>query len=213
VLFLGDEEPWLSFSTSGKTARARLAPQPAVQLRAELSRACIERRVLRVSGHELSVSASSNPGSFICGAPAVAEPHAEPARNAPVREILVIEDDALFRKVLERFVVRQGIQCRAVESPLDALTMLEGGYKPLAVAVDLHMPEVNGLQFVRAFRAVAEYDSIPLLVLTSDCDIEARITCYAAGVDGYFLKNDDPRVLCARVQALAARRFGKERAP
>jgi CheY-like chemotaxis protein len=83
--------------------------------------------------------------------------------------ILVVEDDDDLRGALCEALQFEGIRCARAATGLDALEQLRAGLTPKAILLDLKMPEMGGVEFLRRRRteggAIAE---IPVLVLTGD---------------------------------------------
>lgn len=69
------------------------------------------------------------------------------------------------------------------------------------VVSDIMMPEMDGLTLCRAIKSNAEYNHIPVLLLTAKSSLEDRIECYQAGADGYISKPFEIKVLEAKIQS------------
>lgn len=73
--------------------------------------------------------------------------------------------------------------------------------RPDVVILDCSMPELSGLDALRAIRASASYET-PVLMLTGRCAKPDEAIAYEAGADDYLCKPFDPDQLVARVEAL-----------
>ena len=107
--------------------------------------------------------------------------------------ILLVEDDQVdvmnVSRAFERnrlanplFVARDG---------LEAMEMLQRGDVPRErrlVLLDLNMPRMNGIEFLRALRADPELALTPVVVLTTSDDERDKIDAYNLNVAGYLLK-------------------------
>lgn len=124
-------------------------------------------------------------------------------------KVLVLDDNETFAKVLERFLHRMEVEVVHRPSGAGLLETLRG-QRPDLVICDVHMPEVGGYEVVRLLRGADEYRELPLIMLTSDADIETEIRLINSGADVFLLKSADPRVLCAHVHRLLVR-LGKRR--
>jgi GAF domain-containing protein/DNA-binding response OmpR family regulator len=81
------------------------------------------------------------------------------------RRVLVVDDNATNRRVLDLQMGKWGMVPRATESPAEALRWVEDG-EPFDVAiVDMHMPEMDGLQLAR--RIHASRPNLPLVLFSS----------------------------------------------
>lgn len=142
--------------------------------------------------------------------PAVEEPQLEPvssivpsfdSRPAFTSSVLIIDDSETFGSVIERFFVREGVAVERYTSAKKALTQLKNGsLHPRVIVCDVHMPEMNGVQFVREFRQCEEFSHINLFMLTSDEAVDTELEAIRGGVEAYLRKNEDPRLLCAHVE-------------
>jgi CheY-like chemotaxis protein len=107
--------------------------------------------------------------------------------------ILLVEDDDV-----DVMNVRRAFQRAHVSNPLhvagngiEALEMLRGDGIPSErrlVLLDLNMPRMNGIEFLRAIRADAELRSLPVVVLTTSNDERDKVDAYNLNVAGYLLK-------------------------
>ena len=116
--------------------------------------------------------------------------------------ILVVDDEADLRALLQRYLTDQGYAVRTVESagPMDKLLARE----PFDVLVlDVMMPGEDGLSICRRLRAQGE--TIPIVMLTARGEPLDRIIGLEMGADDYLPKPFNPRELLARIQALVRR--------
>jgi len=107
---------------------------------------------------------------------------------APLR-ILAAEDGQLNSRHLERLLTRRGHTVRVATDGREALDLaIEGAFDLLLL--DLHMPELDGFQVVRAVR-LREHTTggrLPVIALTARARKEDRESCLAAGMDDYLSK-------------------------
>lgn len=107
--------------------------------------------------------------------------------------ILLVEDDEV-----DVMNVRRAFRANDVTHPLhvaagadEALRMLRDGTVPRQrrlVLLDLNMPRMNGIEFLRALRADRDLASTPVVVLTTSNDDRDRTEAYDLNVAGYILK-------------------------
>lgn len=76
----------------------------------------------------------------------------------------------------------------------------------VAVLLDLDLPGVSGLEFLKSLRANG--NCVPVLSFTTQEDIETRVVSLDVGADDCLLKPIDARELCARLRAVLRRRAG-----
>ena len=110
------------------------------------------------------------------------------------------EDNELSAQVLEQSLARQGHRVRLASNGREVLELAEqGGFDLLLL--DVHMPELDGLQVVRALR---EREStagghLPIIALTARSRKEDRERCLAAGMDDFQTKPIRPADLLAAI--------------
>ncbi len=123
-----------------------------------------------------------------------------------VLNILLVEDDEV-----DVMNVRRAFERNKITNPLfvagdgvEALEMLRDGRVPRQrrlLLVDINMPRMNGLEFLRAVRADRELRLIPVVVLTTSDDERDRFEAYELNVAGYLLK---PVTFTTFVEVMAA---------
>jgi CheY-like chemotaxis protein len=96
---------------------------------------------------------------------AVVEQHLQEAEAAP-RPILVVEDDADNREILTRVLRRRGLPVVEAENGLVALQLVAQA-RPALILLDLMLPGMDGLSFVRELDHAVAGRAIPIVVLTA----------------------------------------------
>ena len=114
--------------------------------------------------------------------------------------ILVAEDNELSAHVLEQSLARQGHRVRLASNGREVLTLAEqGGFDLLLL--DVHMPELDGFQVVRAVREreLTTGGHLPIIALTARSRKVDRERCLAAGMDDFQTKPIRPADLLAAI--------------
>jgi CheY-like chemotaxis protein len=108
--------------------------------------------------------------------------------SRPLR-ILVAEDNEFNAQLMEQQLVRRGHLVRVAEDGKQALTLAAEGNFDLLL-LDLHMPQMDGLQVIRALREreAVVGGHLPVIALTARSRAEDRERCLAAGMDDYLTK-------------------------
>lgn len=119
-------------------------------------------------------------------------------------KVLVIDDDRLTRRVVSAALTELGYEVETAESGLDALKRIKA-IRPEAVIVDKMMPDLDGFEVTRRLRREPELAHIPILVLTSESDLEEKLAAFEAGADDYVCKPFESKELAARLTALLRR--------
>lgn len=115
--------------------------------------------------------------------------------------ILVIDDDARLRELLQRFLQKSGYRVSTAVDAEDAKARLEGLHFDLLI-VDVMMPGQLGTELVAQIR---KSNSVPVLMLTAMGEIPDRIKGLECGADDYLAKPFEPKELLLRVNAILRR--------
>jgi len=121
----------------------------------------------------------------------------------PKTRILVVDDDARLRDLLNRYLSEQGFTVRVVADAVDMNRYLARERYDLMI-LDLMMPGEDGLSVCRRLRGGGE--ALPIIMLTAKGDDVDRIVGLEVGADDYLPKPFNPRELLARIQAVLRRR-------
>jgi DNA-binding response OmpR family regulator len=116
--------------------------------------------------------------------------------------LLVVEDDAALGTAVSRGLAAHGYAVDRAESAERAVELMRLNPYDL-VALDLGLPGMDGLAFLRGLRRQA--DPIPVLVLTARGQVADRVAGLDAGADDYLLKPFAFPELVARIRALLRR--------
>ena len=122
--------------------------------------------------------------------------------TATKTRIIVVDDDARLRELLNRYLTEQGFSVRAVGDGNDMNRWLARERYDLMV-LDLMMPGEDGLSICRRLRGLGE--KMPVIMLTAKGDDVDRIVGLEVGADDYLPKPFNPRELVARIQAVLRR--------
>ena len=120
----------------------------------------------------------------------------------PKAKILVVDDDARLRDLLNRYLNEQGFAVRAVHDAIEMNRHLAREHYDLMI-LDLMLPGEDGLSICRRLRGGGE--KMPIIMLTAKGDEVERIVGLEIGADDYVPKPFNPRELVARIQAVLRR--------
>ena len=73
---------------------------------------------------------------------------------------------------------------------------------PDLVLVDWNMPQMNGLDFIKAVRANPDYFNLPLMMVTTETEMERMERAFIAGVNEYVTKPFDKATILDKLQLL-----------
>jgi pilus assembly protein CpaE len=127
--------------------------------------------------------------------------------------LLIVEDSQVTLFKIKAMLVQMGYTVTAHSNPVEALNWLKKtNLAPDLIITDVVMPEMNGFDFIREVRSRRTTVKTPIIVLTTQGELEDKIAGLKAGADDYLLKTVTPSELDLRVQALLKRSTPSESA-
>ncbi len=124
--------------------------------------------------------------------------------RAEAPRILSVEDDAHQEAFLRTVLGAAGYEFRAVAEPARLEAEL-ASFRPDLVLMDVMLPGVSGYDLVRSLRQDERYATVPVIVLTTREEMEARIEATQAGGDEHLVKPVSPALLLSTVAARVER--------
>lgn len=121
-----------------------------------------------------------------------------PSRGSNIR-VLVVDDSQVSRSQLQGTLVEAGIQVVEAEDGQEALWRARTERFDL-VLTDVHMPTMDGLTLASRLREMKEYESTPILALTSDHTRERLEAGRDAGITAWMLKPTKLELLAETVR-------------
>jgi GAF domain-containing protein/CheY-like chemotaxis protein len=163
----------------------------------------LSRRLCRMMGGDVTAESDAGRGStFMIRLPAqavetVEEPAApEPADDRPfvaVGTVLVIDDEAAVRDLMQRFLAKEGFRVVTAASGEEGLRRARE-LRPDAITLDVMMPGLDGWAVLSALKADADLADIPVVMLTI---VDDKNLGYALGASDYLTKPIDRERLAA----------------
>jgi DNA-binding response OmpR family regulator len=117
--------------------------------------------------------------------------------------ILVVEDDPRMQQVLQRMFSAEQYEVIKAEDGRTALELFRTK-KPIAVVLDLILPNVSGRELCQSFKSSAP--ETPVIIVSAISEVVDKVLLLELGADDYVTKPFSPRELMARVQAAIRRR-------
>ena len=121
--------------------------------------------------------------------------------TAPVRRVLVVDDDDDIRLLLEQLLSGAGYQVETAQDGRAALRAFHGSPTDVVV-LDLSMPELDGFETLDRLRDLSD---VPVILLTARSGEIDKVRGFRAGADDYVVKPFGRQELLARVEALLRR--------
>jgi two-component system, chemotaxis family, sensor kinase CheA len=130
------------------------------------------------------------------------------AEDAPAAKVLVVDDQFTVRELQRSILETAGYRVETASNGREALSKLSGSSDVDLVLTDVDMPEMTGLELLRAIRADPRNFALPVVVVTGRGGEADRKVGMEAGADAYIVKKDfDQRTLLDTVgRLLAAKR-------
>ncbi len=121
--------------------------------------------------------------------------------NAPAVSVLVVEDEKQIRRFVRTSLEAQGHKVFEAQTAREGL-IEAGTRKPDLVVLDLGLPDMDGVEFLRDLRT---WSAMPVIVLSARADEADKIAALDAGADDYLTKPFGVGELLARVRVALRR--------
>ncbi len=117
------------------------------------------------------------------------------------KTILVVDDEKRLVSVVEAYLEQEGYHVVKAYNGREALHVARDE-KPDLIILDVMMPEMDGLEFMRHHR---KENDTPIILLTAKVESDDRVIGLELGADDYLTKPFRPRELLARIRAVLRR--------
>jgi two-component system, chemotaxis family, sensor kinase CheA len=102
--------------------------------------------------------------------------------------VLLVDDSEFFRQLTVPMLGAAGFRVTALASAAEALRLRDAGTMFDAIASDIEMPDMDGVQFARAVRGGGAWARLPLIAMTAHSDMESARIGHEAGFTDYVAK-------------------------
>ena len=114
--------------------------------------------------------------------------------------VLAVDDNPGNLDVLERRLIRHGLDVETAESGMEALNLIRSRPFDL-VLLDVMMPEVDGYSVLKEMKSSSHTKDIPVIMISALDQMESVVRCIEAGAEDYLPKPFNPTLLRARIGA------------
>lgn len=121
------------------------------------------------------------------------------------KTILIVDDKASVRKLIQEYLTEQGYCVIAAANGQEALFTARSEIPDL-VLLDIMMPEMDGFEFIRTYR---KERNTPIILLTARLEESDKVIGLELGADDYITKPFGMRELVARIRAVLRRASGE----
>jgi diguanylate cyclase (GGDEF)-like protein len=126
--------------------------------------------------------------------------------------VLIVDDDEDFSNIIAHALGKEGMLVKVLNNPEGCLQAMEN-FLPDLVLLDVLMPGISGYDVCRRLRGSSRWQDVPILFLTAQTELDARLAAFDAGGDDYLPKPVAPVELLTRVKVRLERaRLLRERA-
>jgi len=116
--------------------------------------------------------------------------------------ILVVDDFSTMRRIITNVLKQLGYEnIVEAEDGTKALSILESQHVDFVIT-DWNMPQMSGLDLLKAIRASKDRKSIPVLMVTAEAMQENIIAAAQAGVNNYIVKPFDAKTLADKINKI-----------
>ena len=115
--------------------------------------------------------------------------------------ILVVDDHEDIIAVLTMMLEQEGYRVQSASGSLKALKIL-GQETPDLIILDIRMPEINGLEFLKRLKADPKTSSVPVMLVTARIQYQEVLAGYNAKADHYLTKPFTKTQITTAVQFL-----------
>lgn len=120
------------------------------------------------------------------------------------KKILIVDDSASIRQMLEFTLKRASFDVDAAAEPNSALTLADRNNYDLVIT-DVNMPGMDGYAFVEQMRKKSSYRFTPILMLTTESSVEQKTKGKQVGATGWLVKPFNPDQLVATIEKVLNR--------
>ncbi|PJZ45764.1 response regulator [Leptospira brenneri] len=117
------------------------------------------------------------------------------------RKILIIDDSAVFRKIISVHLKNASFDLIEAGDGLEGLKQLEGNEVDLIVS-DMNMPNMDGISFIKKVKENPKYKFTPIIMLTTESQPEKKQQGLDAGAKAWLTKPFSPEELLDTISKL-----------
>lgn len=113
--------------------------------------------------------------------------------------VLTVDDSKTILAMLQHTLAGAGFEVLQAEDGKQGLDMLQNEEVDVVIT-DINMPVMDGIEFIKNVRASGKFQSLPIVILTTETSQEKRDLGRAAGGTGWIVKPFDPEKLISVIK-------------
>ncbi len=119
-----------------------------------------------------------------------------------LKKVLVVDDSALIHQMYKMVLMRYKCEILDALNGQDGLEKLEKNPDVSLVLLDINMPVMNGIEFIKKVNALGKFGHIPIVMVSTEGREEDTMRGLALGAKGYVKKPFQPSALHAIIEKL-----------
>jgi len=119
------------------------------------------------------------------------------------KTVLLVDDSKALRAMAGDMLDAIGCEYIEAEDGAEALEQLKTHPETDLALVDLHMPKVDGLEFVERVRRESQWEDLPIAMVTSESSVDQVSEALERGADEFLMKPFDREMLVAKLNVLS----------
>jgi diguanylate cyclase (GGDEF)-like protein len=112
--------------------------------------------------------------------------------------ILLLDDQASIGIFYKTLLENDGVEVLAMSKAEKIMAKLDS-FHPDVFLLDMHMPDVSGIEIAKLLRQQAKYDYVPIIFLSADEDVDTKLEVLQCGADDIISKNTAPNVIVKQI--------------
>ncbi len=122
-------------------------------------------------------------------------------RNLLDAKVLVVDDEPINLQVLKSNLSMNNIQVTTAISGEETLQLLERGYEPDIILLDIMMPKMNGYEVAEKIREKYSKEELPIIFVTAKNQVKDLVEGFHAGANDYITKPFSKNEIFARMES------------
>lgn len=115
---------------------------------------------------------------------------------------IVIDDSRAVRAILSGMLREMGFETSEATNGKDAMMQLKASQPPALALLDWNMPEMNGFELLQRVRANRAFDSMRIVMVTTETEMSQMLRALEAGANEYVMKPFTREVIREKLQLL-----------
>jgi signal transduction histidine kinase/class 3 adenylate cyclase len=115
-------------------------------------------------------------------------------------DILIVDDELVNLQVLQNHLMTSNYRVSQATNGTDALQMIDDGYRPDLIVLDVMMPRMSGYEFCQTVREKMAPTEVPIIMLTARNQVSDLVEGLSAGANDYMIKPFSKQELLARIR-------------